>query len=127
VAKLPRLTHKIVIQLHLVAKSSTICSSHSRRPVQKLTDTPSYVPKKYKCFGIKIYKLYDTTSCTYIIIVYLGKDRQNVTQMMTATCVAVRSLTRRVEGVDHKLYMDNLFSFSDMTTHTRGINCQTIS
>jgi len=39
-AKLTRLTHKIVIQLHLVAESCTICSSHSRWPIQKLVDTP---------------------------------------------------------------------------------------
>jgi len=42
-AKLNRLTHKIAIQLHLVAESSTICSSHSRRPVWKRLDTPSYM------------------------------------------------------------------------------------
>jgi hypothetical protein len=42
-AKLTRLTHKIAIQLHLVAESSTICSSRSRRPVRKLLCTPSYV------------------------------------------------------------------------------------
>jgi hypothetical protein len=42
-AKLTRLTHKIVIQLHLVVESCTICSSCSRWPVQKLLDTPSYV------------------------------------------------------------------------------------
>jgi hypothetical protein len=41
-AKLARLTHKIAIQLHLVAESCTICSSRSRRPVRKLLDTPSY-------------------------------------------------------------------------------------
>jgi hypothetical protein len=40
--KLTRLTHKITIQLHLVAESSTICSSRSRRPVRKLLDTPLY-------------------------------------------------------------------------------------
>jgi hypothetical protein len=39
VAKLTRMTHKIAIQLHLVAESCTICSSHSR---QKLVDTSSY-------------------------------------------------------------------------------------
>jgi hypothetical protein len=44
VAKLTRLTHIIEIQLHLVAESCTICSSYSRWPVQKLVDTPSYVP-----------------------------------------------------------------------------------
>jgi hypothetical protein len=42
-AKLTRLTHKIAIQLHLVAQSCTICSSHSRQPVRKHLDTPSYV------------------------------------------------------------------------------------
>jgi hypothetical protein len=41
-AKLTRLTHKIAIQLHLMAESCTICSSRSRRPVRKLLDTPSY-------------------------------------------------------------------------------------
>jgi hypothetical protein len=45
-AKLTRLTHKIVIQLHLVAESCIICSSRSRRPVRKLLDTPSYT---YDC------------------------------------------------------------------------------
>jgi len=44
VAKLSILTHKIAIQLHLVAESSTICSSRSRRPVRKLLDTASYLP-----------------------------------------------------------------------------------
>jgi hypothetical protein len=33
-AKLTRLTHKIAIQLHVVAESCTICSSLSRLPVQ---------------------------------------------------------------------------------------------
>jgi hypothetical protein len=35
-AKFTRLTHKIAIQLHLVAESCTICSSRSRWPVWKL-------------------------------------------------------------------------------------------
>jgi len=42
-AKLTRLTHKIAMQLHLVADNFIICSSRSRRPVQKLLDTPSYI------------------------------------------------------------------------------------
>jgi hypothetical protein len=42
-AKLTRLTHKVAIQLHLVAESCIICSSRSRRPVRKLLDTPSYI------------------------------------------------------------------------------------
>jgi hypothetical protein len=40
---LTRLTHKIAIQLHIMAESYTICSSRSRRPVRKLLDTPSYI------------------------------------------------------------------------------------
>jgi len=42
-AKLTRLTYIIVIQLHLVAGSCTICSSHSRRPVWKFLDTHTYL------------------------------------------------------------------------------------
>jgi hypothetical protein len=51
VAKLTRLTHKIVILLHLVAESCTICSSHSMWPVRKLLDTPSYGSfKLHRCY-----------------------------------------------------------------------------
>jgi hypothetical protein len=42
-AKLTRLTHKITIQLYLVAESCIISSSCSRRPVRKLLDTSSCV------------------------------------------------------------------------------------
>jgi hypothetical protein len=42
-AKPTRLTHKIAIQLHLVAESCTICSSRSRRQVRKLLNTRSRV------------------------------------------------------------------------------------
>jgi hypothetical protein len=50
VAKLTRLTHKIAIQLHIVAESCTICSSRSRWPVRKLLDTPSFM---HKCLEVK--------------------------------------------------------------------------
>jgi len=40
-AKLTGLTHKIAIQLQLMAESCIICSSRSWRPVLKLLDTPS--------------------------------------------------------------------------------------
>jgi len=40
-AKLARLTHKIAIQLHLVAESCTICISRSRRPDRKILGTSS--------------------------------------------------------------------------------------
>jgi len=42
-AKFTRLTHKIAIQLHLVAESCNICSSHSRWTVRKLLYTTSYI------------------------------------------------------------------------------------
>jgi hypothetical protein len=42
-AKFTRLTHKIAIQLHLLAESSTIYSSHSRLPLRKLVDTPTCI------------------------------------------------------------------------------------
>jgi len=45
VAKLTRLTHKTVTQLHLVAENCIISSSHSRQPVQKLCDTLLYLMK----------------------------------------------------------------------------------
>jgi len=48
-AKLTRLTHKIVIQLHPVAESCIICSFRSRRRVRKLLDTPSYKSRQ-GCF-----------------------------------------------------------------------------
>jgi hypothetical protein len=53
-AKLTRLSHRIAIQLHLVAQSCTIFSSRSRRPVRKLLDTTSYFCPVY--FKIKLTK-----------------------------------------------------------------------
>jgi hypothetical protein len=55
-AKLTTLTHKIAIQLHLVAESCTICSSRSRRPVRKLFDTPSYSKNKTMKYSSSLYK-----------------------------------------------------------------------
>jgi hypothetical protein len=68
-AKLTRLTHKIVIQLHLVAESCTICSSRSRRPVQKLLDTPSY----NELHSVPAFELFDEgvlSTSEYLFIVY---------------------------------------------------------
>jgi hypothetical protein len=45
-AKFTRLTHKIAIQLRIVADSCSICSSHSRRPVRKLLYTLSYTERR---------------------------------------------------------------------------------
>lgn len=51
--------------------------------------------------------------------VYLGNDRKCVAQQLTATLITVTELMRKVEGLIHKLYMDNFFSsaehFDDLT------------
>jgi hypothetical protein len=72
-----------------------------------------YTAMKHKCFGIRMYKLCNRTGYTYNMNVFLGKERQNTTQIMTATCVTVRSLARTVKGVGHKLFMNNFFSYPD--------------
>ena len=42
--------------------------------------------------------------------VYLGTDSHSATDDMTATHAPVRYLTCRVEGLGHKIFMDNFFS-----------------
>jgi len=69
-----------------------------------------YIPKKRKHFSIKIYKLCDKSGYMYDMKVYLGRDSCSATDDMTATHGTVRHLTCRVEGLGHKLYMDNFFS-----------------
>jgi len=51
-AKLTRLTHKIAIQLHLVAERFTICSARSRWSVRNLLDTPSHNLRALSCGGM---------------------------------------------------------------------------
>jgi hypothetical protein len=84
-----------------------------------------YIPKKHKSFHTKIYKLCNMSGYTYDMSIYLGKDRQNATQTMTAIHATVKSLTWRTEGADYKLYVDNVFSSLDLfdDLHTRAINC----
>jgi hypothetical protein len=60
-AKLTRLTHKIAIQLYLMAECCTIYSSRSRRPVRKLLDAHSYV----LCFSCHLQVF---TFCCFIIM-----------------------------------------------------------
>ena len=61
--------------------------------------------------------------------VYLDRDSNSTTDDMTATHATVRHLTCRVEGLGHKIFMDNFFSsprlFDDLDR--RKINsCGTI-
>jgi hypothetical protein len=73
-----------------------------------------YIPKKSKRFGIKIFKLCDSTGYTYDMKVYLGKDRQCRAQHVTATHATVTELTRKIERCGHKLYMDNFFTSPEL-------------
>jgi len=41
--------------------------------------------------------------------VYLGTDSHSANDDMTATHTIVRHLTCRVEGLGHKIFMDNFF------------------
>jgi len=43
-----------------------------------------FISKKYKYFGIKIYKLCNSSGYTYNIKVYLREDRQSLAQQLTA-------------------------------------------
>jgi len=69
-----------------------------------------YIPNKRKPFGIKIYKLCDKSGYTCDFKVYLDSDSRSATDDMTATHATLRHLTCRVEGLGHKLFMDNFFS-----------------
>ena len=75
-----------------------------------------YIAKKRKHFGIKIYKLCDESGYMYDMRVYLGRDSRSATDDMTATHTTVRHLTCTVEGLGHKLFMDNIFHRPDFLT-----------
>jgi hypothetical protein len=84
-----------------------------------------YTPKKHKRFGIKVYELCDSKGYAYDMRVYLEKDMTCATDKMTVTHATVAGLTRRVENVGHKHYMDNFFSSPDLfdDLHSRKVNC----
>ena len=64
-----------------------------------------------------LYKLGDSLGYTYDMSVYLGKQWQHATQI-TATHGTVLQLIRRVEGLGHKIFMDNYFTLPErLLTH----------
>jgi hypothetical protein len=88
-----------------------------------------YIPTKHKRFGIKLYKLCDKLGYTFDMSVYLGKQKKNADKGITPTHGTVLELVRKVEGVGHKIFMDNYFTspnlFNDL--HSRKINaCGTV-
>ena len=88
-----------------------------------------YIPKRRKLFGIRIYKLCDELGYTYDMRVYLDRDSHSASDDMTATHATVRHLTCRVEGLGHKIFMDNFFSsprlFDDLNRHKIN-SCRTV-
>jgi len=68
-----------------------------------------YIPKKHKRFGIKIYKLCNSLGHTYMSV-YLGKQWQHATAQITAMHGMVLQVIRKVEGLGHKIFMDNYFT-----------------
>jgi hypothetical protein len=88
-----------------------------------------YIPNKRKCFGIKIYKLFNESGYTYDMKVLLGRDSRSATDDMTATHATARHLTCRVEVLRHKLLMDNFFSsprLSDDLLRRKIHSCGTV-
>jgi len=65
--------------------------------------------------------LCDESGYTYDMRVYLGRDSHSATDSMTAAHVTVGHLTSRVEGLGHKIFIDNFFSsprlFDDLDRH----------
>ena len=60
---------------------------------------------------------------------YLGKDSNSTTDDMTATQATVRHLTCKIEGLGHKIFMDNFFSSRRLSDdlESRKINsCRTV-
>jgi hypothetical protein len=83
-----------------------------------------YIPKKHKRFGIKLYKLYDRFGYTFDMSVYLGKQKNNTDTDIRPTHGTVLELVRKVEGVGHKIFMDNDFTSPKLFNHllSRNIN-----
>jgi hypothetical protein len=86
-AKLTTLTHKIAIQLHLVAESSTICSFRSRRPVRKLLDTPSSVHTYIHTYIRTYVRTYIHTYVHTYVLTYLRTYTNTHTHTHTHTYI----------------------------------------
>jgi hypothetical protein len=79
-----------------------------------------YIPTKRKRFGVKMFKICDSTGYIYIYIydmnVDFGKDRQRAEQHLTAKRRTMTSLTKMVEGFVHKPYWTASFPPRTSTT-----------
>ena len=68
-----------------------------------------YIPKQTQKFWHKNLQTMWLHWLYYDIDVYLGKDRRQMTQHLTATHETVTNMTRRVEGYGYKLHEQFLF------------------
>ena len=73
----------------------------------------SIYPRNTNVLGSKFTNC-DETGYTYDMTVYLGRDREHTAQHLTATHATVSELTKKIQGLGHKLYMDNYFSSPDL-------------
>jgi len=67
-----------------------------------------YIPKKHKRFVSKFTNF--VTLWATLMSVYLGKQRQHATALTTAMHRRVLQVIQRVEGLGHKIFMDNYFT-----------------
>jgi hypothetical protein len=108
-AKLTRLTHKIAIQLHLVAESCTICSSRSSRPVRKRLDTHSYFAENNMNKAISAFNMLrrNNITCsshlTLILLVPLMHDGKFAEPVRLSSSLSTHPLPRN-SAVDSTLW-----------------------
>jgi hypothetical protein len=96
-AKLTRLTHKIAIQLHLVAESCTVCSSRSRRSVRELLDIPSYIPQLFIFRGVSFTE-------TYSADLAVGPSTRQIPAVLMRTCLYNGLTTITNTDLEHILF-----------------------
>ena len=77
--------HLAVDEVIVKFKGRVLFKQYVPKKTQTFRHKKQYIPKKRKSFGIKMFKLYDSTGYTYDMNVYLGKDRQRAAQHLTAT------------------------------------------
>jgi hypothetical protein len=137
-AKLTRLTHKIAIQLHLVAESCSICSSRSSRPVQKLLDTPSYILVWESFTPLQTTR--QNYSSFYILMVFVITSNPSVSHSTarhlvtiislcgTTVCVLFASLfprKLRAIGTDGGVICMWCSEWRDVSAYCRSVTCWT--
>jgi hypothetical protein len=66
-----------------------------------------YIPKKHNNFFTKLYKHCEENGYTHDMKRHVGKEAQRKVQDLTIAHVTV---TEKLQGRGHKLYMDNFFS-----------------